>query len=65
MRSSGVLRFEQNGATPSAIGITRESSPTKREHSSMSSSVSPGRPIIRYSLSRSMPDFLAFSAAAR
>ncbi len=44
---SGVLRFGQKGAMPSATGMRFESEVVKATHSSMSSSSSPGTPIIR------------------
>jgi hypothetical protein len=47
MPSSGVFRFAQNGAMPSAIGTIFESSVTNATHSSMSAFVSVGRPIIK------------------
>ena len=43
----GVLRLAQKGAIPSDSGTICESSVVNATHSSMSASVSVGRPIIR------------------
>src|SRR5713101_3621360 len=60
--SMGVLRFATNGAQPNESGTMREISSESRASSARSSSVSPGKPTIRYSLSLWNPASRASSA---